>query len=146
MSDILISQAEADRLINLEKVRVDDKPYQYPQISGYLSIPLLSKDGREKFILDIRLGHIAVKKITYQNRSRKSIILVRLDTKSTHTNPDGQTIKGSHFHLYREGFADKWAIPVPDSFTNLQDLLLTLDEFMDYCKIVEQPIIQGSSV
>ena len=63
-----------------------------------------------------------------------------------HTNPDGKSLTGSHLHLYREGYGDRWAYPVPAQFTNLANLLLTVDEFMKYCNIVEAPIIQGSCV
>lgn len=146
MSDVLITQSEADALIKMEKIRVDHRSYQFPQIRGKLIIPLLSRDGRNKFILDMNISQLTVK-ATYQNRSRVTIILVRLDlTSGKHTNPDGQVINGAHLHLYKEGFADKWAFPVPSHFSSLGNFLLTLDEFMDYCHIVEPPIIQGSSV
>jgi hypothetical protein len=146
MSDILISQAEADYLIKMEKIKVDDQSYQFPQMKGKLIIPLLSRDGRNKFMLDINISRLTIK-ATYQNRSRITIILVRLDlTSGKHTNPDGQVIEGSHMHLYKEGYADKWAIPVPKHFSDMTDFHLTLEEFMGYCNIVDPPLIQGSSV
>lgn len=146
MSDILITQSEADDLIEMEKIRVDDRSYQFPRIEGKLTIPLSSRDRRTKFLLDIYISGFTVK-ATYQNRSRVTIILVRLDlTSGKHTNPDGQVIEGAHLHIYKEGYADKWAYPVPSDFSNTGDFQLTLDDFMDYCNIVEPPTIQGSSV
>ncbi|MCB5270478.1 MAG: hypothetical protein LHW56_01380 [Candidatus Cloacimonetes bacterium] len=146
MSDIIISQSEADELFAMEKVRIDERTHSFPQISGKLIIPLRSRDGREKFLLDVHIGHIELKKAHLQNRARNVIILARLDTMGKHTNPDGNSLTGSHLHLYREGYGDRWAYPVPAQFTNLANLLLTVDEFMKYCNIVEAPIIQGSCV
>jgi hypothetical protein len=48
-----------------------------------------------------------------------------------------------HLHLYREGYADKWAFPVPGaSFSNLADLWVTLDDFMRYCNVTKTPFFQ----
>jgi len=47
-----------------------------------------------------------------------------------------------HIHLYREGYGDKWAYPVDlTRFGRMSDLFLTLSDFMEYCNIVEQPVI-----
>lgn len=146
MSDVLITQLEADDLVKMDKIKVEDRSYQFPQIRGRLTIPLSSRDGRNKFLLDVNITNLTVK-FTYQNRAKVSIVLVRLDmTSGKHTNPDGQIIHGAHLHLYKEGYADKWAISVPSLFSDISNLILTLDEFMDYCHIVDQPLIQGSCV
>ena len=52
MSEIDLSQAEADHLIAVPKVPVSDETYDYP-LAGNLSIPLVSVDRREKFNLEI---------------------------------------------------------------------------------------------
>jgi hypothetical protein len=72
------------------------------------------------------------------------VVLVRLDFGgSPHRNPDGEEIGSPHLHVYREGFGDKWAMPVPlDVFANLHDLARTLDDFMDYCHVVSRPAIE----
>jgi hypothetical protein len=45
-------------------------------------------------------------------------------------------------HLYREGYGDKWAIPLPpDKFPNIGDLWVTLEDFMRFCNIVDWPAI-----
>lgn len=60
-----------------------------------------------------------------------------------HRNPDGQEIPCPHLHLYREGFADKWAQAIdPQVFQNPGDLWETLQDFMDFCRVVEPPNIQ----
>lgn len=72
------------------------------------------------------------------------MILAKLDFGgASHRNPDGEEIGSSHLHLYREGFGDKWAFPVPpDSFSNLDDPWLTFTDFMRFCNIIQPPFIQ----
>jgi Family of unknown function (DUF6978) len=81
---------------------------------------------------------------TYQNRTRGVVILVRLDFGGRpHRNPDGTEVASPHLHLFREGYADKWAFDVPtDRFPHLSDRWLTLDDFMSYCNIATPPHIQ----
>jgi hypothetical protein len=142
MDESFISQIEADGLLAMPKVKVNDDPHEYPGSGDQLSIPLISQDQRENFELDIwRSGNIQLKG-RYQNRSRHTIILARFDFGGQpHRNPDDTEVSSPHLHLYREGFGDKWAFPLPKCFTNPSDLWQTLHEFMNYCNIVERPII-----
>lgn len=142
MSDTL-SQAEADHLFTLKKIRVDDKAYSYPVLGGAISIPIVSLDKKEDFILDIHKSRIVLVKGKYQTRARQTIPLIRLDFGGApHTNPDGTNIECPHLHIYREGYGDKWAIPAPlDVFTDLANLYKTLEHFMQYCNISEPPFI-----
>lgn len=80
---------------------------------------------------------------TYQTRSRQVVVLVRLDFGGPpHRNPDGQEIASPHIHIFREGYADKWAFPVlPENFPNLNDLFQTLQDFYAYCNITQPPQI-----
>jgi len=144
MPEINLTQSEAEALISMEKIRVDDQSWDYPSLGGRISIPIVSRNKRENFILDLSRGNIDLLKGTYQNRARQIVILVRFDFGGQpHRNPDGQEILSPHLHLYREGFGDKWAVPVPVSaFSNVSDLWQTLLEFMKYCNIVEPPRIE----
>ncbi len=114
MSITDLSQKEADILIAMEKNRIDDNIVKYPAPGESVSIDLESKDRKEKFILDISCGKIDLLKGGYQNRVRRVVILVRLDFGGKpHRNPDGQEIDSPHLHLFREGYGDKWATPLP---------------------------------
>lgn len=143
MAEIELTQAEADALIQMEKHCIETRPYDFPYAGEKLTIPLQSNDGKEHFLLDINRGRIDLRKVKYQNRARQVVVLVRLDLGgSTHRNPDGEEIPCPHLHIYREGYGDKWAIPVPvDSFTDLTDLWQTLEDFMRYCNITQPPNI-----
>lgn len=139
-----LSQAEADDLIALPKQREDTREWDYPVLGGKISIPLVSLDHREKFVLDLSRGRINLAKGTYQNRGRGVVILARLDFGGApHRNPNGEEVASPHLHVYREGFGDKWAFPAPrETFTDLSDLWQTLQDFMRYCNVVEQPMFQ----
>lgn len=143
MSESNLTQAEADALIAMAKRRVDDSLWRLPITGGRLSIALMSLDRREQFALDVYRGRINLAKGTYQNRGRHVVVLVRLDFGgSPHRNPDGAEIPSPHLHLFREGFADKWAIAVPAGrFSDIGDQRRTLQDFMAYCNIVEPPNI-----
>lgn len=146
MIEVFLSQTEADSLIKMEKESIDNTIWKYPTMGGKISIPLISTNKRENFLLDISRGQINIAKGTYQNRARNNIILVRLDFGGpSHRNPDEKEIPGPHLHIYREGFGDKWAIPLPTvSFpdtTNTQNLI---NDFMRFCNIIRFPNIQIS--
>ena len=100
MADTNLTQTEADALIAMEKRRSDDTEWNYPDLGGYLTIPLVSADRRESFLLDLRRGRIDLSKGTYQNRGRQVVVLARLDFGGApHRNPDGKEIGSPHLHL-----------------------------------------------
>jgi hypothetical protein len=143
MAEINLTQAEADALIALEKHCVDNQTWDYPPLGGAIHIPLVSVDKREQFTLDICRGNINLLKGTYQNRARQAVILVRLDFGGAcHRNPNDQEIASPHLHVYREGFGDRWAIPIPNEvFSNPTDLWQTLSDFLRYCNVTQPPLI-----
>jgi hypothetical protein len=144
MSDINLTQAEAEALIAMEKLRATNENYDYPLGGGSIAIPLHSRDKREQFVLDISQGRIDLLKGKYQNRARQVIVLVRLDFGGApHRNPDGEEIACPHLHIYREGYGHKWAKAVPaENFSRTSDLWATLEDFMRFCNITEPPHIQ----
>ncbi len=139
-----LTQTEADLLFSLQKRRTDTTEWDYPDLGGAITVPLVSTDGREPFLLDLWRGRVDLAKGTYQNRVRQVVVLARLDFGGApHRNPDGEEIGSPHLHRYREGFGDKWAFPVPlDCFPNLHDPWLTLEDFMRFCSVVEPPFIR----
>jgi hypothetical protein len=144
MADIDITQEEAERLIAMEKCAVEQKAWNFPGAGEKIIIPLISRDKRENFLLDVTRFQIKMTKATFQNRARVAIILYRLDIDGPpHHNPDGGEIPCPHLHRYREGYGDKWATPAPtDLFPNTADLMGTLDAFMKHCNITEPPAIE----
>jgi len=141
MTDIALTQSEADVLIAMPKYRVDEAEWDYPDFGGKITVPLIGENKREKFLLDVSRSRIELSKGKYQNRARQIIILVRLDFGGApHRNPDGQEVDCPHLHVYREGYGDKWAISAPENvFQKTEDRWQTLYDFMNYCSIIEPP-------
>lgn len=146
MNESSLTQSEADALLALPKVKVDDEIHQFPGLGGKLIVELISKDKREHFLLNIYRGRIEISRGNYTTRARGTVILARLDFGgSPHRNPDGEEIDCPHLHLYREGFGHKWAFPIPpDLFENVEDPWQTLHDFMRFCAIEDPPqIVRG---
>ena len=144
MGETNLSQAEADALIALEKHRANEDRHDFPTGGQKLAIPLWSQDRREQFLLDISCGRIDLSRVTYQNRARQVVVLFRLDMSGPpHRNPNDEEISCPHLHMYREGYGDKWASPVPpDKFRRLSDLADTLEDFMRHCNIITPPRVE----
>ena len=144
MAESNLAQADADALLALPKRRADAKERSYPDLGGEITVPLVFMDRQELFCLDIRRGRTDLAKGSYQNRARQLVILARLDFGGRpHRNPDHTRVASPHLHLYREGYADKWAFPVPVGlFANVADAWRTLEDFMQFCNVVEPPIIR----
>jgi hypothetical protein len=110
-----------------------------------LEVKVVSQDKKEEFLLDVSRSSIKLQKSKEQLRTRDVIILLRLDVNSApHRNPNGTDVSGSHLHIYREGFADRFAVEIPaDKFTDTENLTKLVEDFFKYCNI-DVPRIQGS--
>jgi len=142
----VLTQQRADTLMNMQKVIPASAPITFPLLNEEICLEAQSRDGRETFNYYVnRKGTIKLTKCTYIERYAVIENLVRLDLDGApHTNPDGQTIPCPHIHIYREGFGDKWAFPLPPIFTNTNDLVRTFQDFLAYTNVVEYPLIQYS--
>lgn len=140
----MLTQVNANYLIALEKIRQDDSVHSFPSFGGSVVIGLQSRDGREKFLLDLSRQRLNLKKIKYQKRLSPSEVLVRLDLDGApHRNPDGEEVACPHLHIYREGWGDKWATAVPNTLlVNPENLPGTLESFLAYCNVVQPPVIE----
>lgn len=136
-----LTQEQADYLFGLEKKPTNDEAVRWPVGGAKETVLLVSLDGREEFMLDITTSVVKLSKLTIQNRARTVVILARLDIDGApHRNPDNSEIPCPHIHLYREGYNDKWAYPLPaEHFCNLNNQRQTVADFMRYCSIVETP-------
>lgn len=144
MADINLTQAEASALIAIEKHRVTDDRTDFPMGGASVVLPLQSADKREQFLLDLSRGRIDLQKVKMQTRGRQVIVLLRLDLGGApHRNPDGEEIPVPHLHVYREGYGDKWAVPVPpDRFRAVTDERTAFEDFMRFCNITRPPNVK----
>ena len=49
MSNDSLLQVEADALLRLEKVKISDDEWSFPDLGGRIEVPLASRDRREVF-------------------------------------------------------------------------------------------------
>lgn len=140
----MLTQAEADALLAAPKRFVSHPGMLTLDPGADRHYPLVDAD-REEFLLDLWRGTIRLSKIRLQTRARIVYPLARLDIDGApHTNPDGQRLGGTHIHLYREGFDDRWAYaPSRAAFPRLGDLAGSLLDFCRLCNI-ESVEVQAS--
>jgi len=141
----MLTQAEVDRLMGMTKHFVSAPTTISFPLGADDTYELVAVENRERFLLDVWRGTLRLTKFKFQNRVRTVVVLVRLDVDGApHTNPDGLTLSGTHLHLFREGYEDRWAYPVdPKAFTLLSDAGATFYDFCAYCKIESPPPVQG---
>lgn len=140
----MLTQTEADTLIAMRKRFLRPRPIAIAPGTDD-TYELVGDDPRERFLLDVWRGMLRLSKCKLQTRARKVIVLVRLDINGApHTNPDGRKIDGTHIHIYREGFEDKWAYPVdPREFRDPSVAWTAVEDFCRYCHIEGLPPFQG---
>jgi hypothetical protein len=141
----MLTQAEADHLMRVAKhfVRAPASIAISPGTDE--TFELSDANDRERFLLDIWRGTLRLTKLKFQHRVRAVVVMARLDIDGApHTNPDGQRLSGTHIHLFREGYDDRWAYSVDrKSFTLLTDPGTTFHKFCAFCSIESPPPIQG---
>lgn len=144
MTEATLSQAEADALLAMEKHAEEVRSWTFPALGGKLSIPLVSNDGRERFLLDFSRGSIEVRKVKLQTRVRQTVVLARVDLHgANHLNPDDSEVPCPHIHVYREGYGDKWAYPLShfQTFRDPGNLWVTLEDFYVHCNVTQPPSV-----
>jgi hypothetical protein len=149
-----LTQIEADQLLRMPKAFVDGRPIELTVTQPMdEDRDLISVDRREGFILTVERGRRKRARLKYQTRARKIIVLARLDLDGArHRNPDespyrpGQWLHGTHLHLYREGFDDRIAYDLADvpsePFQHTNDLVESLQDFLQFCGVASWPPIQ----
>ena len=63
MVELNVTQAEADALIAMPKVRANEGVWNFPGPGGSVSVPLLSENKRENFLLDVSRGQINLSRL-----------------------------------------------------------------------------------
>ena len=85
-------------------------------------------------MLDVYRSRRNIRKVRFQLRYRRDIVLARLCTAVSHGNPDGSVIRFPHLHLYREGYLDKWAHEIS---SGLDSPASALEHF---CTVISLPV------
>lgn len=132
----MLTQTEADDYIAERKRFLADTIIPIP--AGVRNVYDLSGvESGTPYLLDVHRGTLKLSRVMFQNRVRTAIVLVRVDLNGRpHTNPDQEVVGGSHIHMYREGYEDKWASPLdPAVFRDMGDIGTVLQDFCTVCNI-----------
>ena len=124
MNKIVLSQEEADSLLNILKKSLEEY-LTLPTPGNNTELTVCSLVDRNEFKINIFQSRIA-NKINFGARiSKNNIMLLELHINPTniHPTPDGEKIVGNHWHIYKEGYETRWAFPATDindeNFVNL---------------------------
>ena len=138
----LLTQAEADELINMLKDAVEER-IVFPPDKGRVSFTVIGEHRGDEFIVNIDRKGKAAEKCTYQGRVHSSNqVLMRLDIdpNGKHTNPPptSEIIYGNHLHIYHEDHDMKYAIQFDIEDADLYDLCST---FFRKFNIIKEPTV-----
>ncbi|PNS42979.1 DUF6978 family protein [Gardnerella vaginalis] len=146
-----LTQSEANLLI-AETKRAVEKVVNMPA-QGVHNAEFHVKSKENSFTIALYRGRINANKHTLSARTSSArtlsarisvsgIPLIRLCVNgSTHTNPDGTRVGGTHWHIYREGFDDSFAVAANiNSPDFVRDTILLLDKF----NVIQKPKFQGA--
>lgn len=141
----MLTQQAADFLARLSKQITSATVVMVPPTGSQIGWVAESVAPKHRFHVHMRRGRKLATQITLQERYETNEILIRLDIDGpNHGNPDGTVVPTPHLHIYREGYEDKWAFPVPPELDiSSGNPTLILINFLDYCGVTPIPPVQG---
>lgn len=144
MADIKLKQEEADRLIKMLKRSLIDE-FKLPPAGSKKNFEVKGESDKDIFTIEIYSGNVnPLKKNFGAHIFKNSTLLLELHINPTgrHRNPDGELIKGNHWHIYREGYGRAYAILAEDiTSTNFVDNTI---KFLDKFNVIEKPEIKDN--
>lgn len=141
MADSKLTQADAERLLAMLKKAVE-KEICFPEKGRSKEFEVIGGNKQDVFVVRIYRGTVNSLKYYIGARIKvNGIVLLSLDINpnSTHVNPNGEKIKGSHWHIYTEEFGRQQAFAATDINDEkfVDNTILLLDKF----NVIEKPII-----
>lgn len=144
------TQEEYDRIISLKKA-FESKTLFFPKGGAKQRFNVLSIDEREKIVIFLGSHSMDAKKYTshsmYQDNS--GLLRIELGASVSHTNPNGETIRGPHIHYFVPGYGICWAKPLVEiinesglSYEQLEDFQLVFEYFCKRLNIDKDWILQ----
>ncbi len=115
--DGILSQEESEAYIQ-ESKEFFGESVPFPETAGTARLTAKGIPSNHSFLVDINKSRYRLDKITFQERVRASVCLVRIDLDAApHCNPDGRVLpEGAHIHIYKEGYDATWAYPLDDPY------------------------------
>ena len=136
-----LTQAKAQRLLEMVK-RSLIAEIEFPTRGKTVEFDVKGDTKRDIFSVNIYRGRIQPLKYNIGARIRKNGIMLlelHINATSVHSNPDGEKICGSHWHVYREEFGRNYAFPADDFRDDafVKNTIVFLTRF----NVIEQPNI-----
>lgn len=138
-----LGKTEINTLLAIEKYLTDPKSVCIPEAGGTEKFSLryhLRELDHDDMHVSAYKGKKDPRKASYRLIYAGNIILIRVDLgdRSPHINPDGEIIPAMtpHIHIFREGFEDRTAYPLPSEFKDSNDLIQSLKDFLSYAKVM----------
>ena len=142
---VVLTQEEAEELLKMLK-RCVLKVLNFPSLGKRADFDVTGiNDKSEKFIISVNRKNKEAHKVSFVARYRQGdvrLLSLDLNPSEKHTNPEdcgGEVIEGTHLHIYREGFHDKYAIPFVIDDVGLENAFIT---FLQKFNVVEIPKIR----
>ncbi len=136
-----LTQDEARRLLEMLKRSLVDA-INFPMRGTNKEFDVIGETKSDIFSINIYRARIKPDKYNIGARIKKNgIMLLELHINPTnvHSNPDGEKITGSHWHVYKEGYGRLFAYPADDIEKDkfVENTMTFLEKF----NVVEPPNI-----
>lgn len=141
MTAVKISQKEANELLDMLKHTLVSE-INFPSKGNFTEFNVIGDKKQDVFAINIFRGKINRLKYNIGARITKNGILLlelHMNPSNIHTNPNGEKITGSHWHIYNEEYGRLWAFPAED-FNSGQFIENTI-AFLEKFNVVEKPKI-----
>lgn len=143
-----LTQREANTLIEIEKLLTSTDTVRFPERRETKLYPVhYHRENRryDDMTISAYRGNKNPQKVSFRLLYSQCIILLRIDTEdpTPHENPDKTRIEPfePHIHIYKEGYGDKFAYPLPKEFTNADDIIGLFMEFLAYSHIINLNLV-----
>lgn len=136
---IILTDNEVNELLRLKKHFIN-LPISMPLENSKKSYRLTDDSNKERFELNIERKKIEITiNKTKINHSYNNEPIIRIEIGAPpHTNPDFTIVGRNHIHIYKEGYAMRWAYNIEDFFPDLienSSFDLIFEKFCVYCNI-----------
>lgn len=136
-----LTQEEANELLEMLKITLS-KEINFPEKGTSTEFDVKGKTNKTLFTIKIYRGRINLNKYEIGARIKKENLLLlelHVNPGNPHTNPDGQKIIGSHWHIYNEDYYRSYAFPAED--VDSKDFVINTMLFFEKFNLIDPPTV-----
>ena len=138
-----LTQEEADTLREIEKILINPHKFRIPLQGKTEEYPVcyqIANMDKDNMSISAFHGNKDIFKVSIRLKYNGNIILTRIDSRdqTRHINPDKTIIEAlqPHIHIYREGYDDKFAYPLPREFSDATNVCSLFRDFLSYSHVI----------